>query len=525
MFKPLQTTSRATSTVTSLMAKKGLNLRDLPQLLSPDNALIIKNYLITAEGGLEKRKGLEGLFDTGTGTDNNMLEKWTDDIYVVGHGTTVSTFTKSTGVIADIKTDFSVNDGFQGVRYGDYFFVCNGVDRIWRMDTSTFTLTEIATSPRAKVLKAIDSRLFAGNLSSNGAAVQYSEVDDGTNPPFTAWSTGTTATDGGEIFYRNAGDVNVIENLGNVVIVGCNEGKWAFTIDTINSGGTLTKVDNQVMYRLDAGIKASLQTDEGIFYVNAEGLWQLVSVGQSNIAYSDQESLISEKLGDNYFQNSVFDDASIVKDDKTNQLIVSYREDSGLNNHILVYNTQLKAFATFTGWNIRKFINDEGTMYGSSSSNGKVWQILVGNDDDGSDIWYEFEQELNVGQLWTRKELLGQYIQGELSPSTSPLVKFSIYDKEGVFISDKLELQWNFNTNVLTAKGYGESSWGDPFGGDIDKAGTAENFAGGRFRIKNFQRIRVNISGHDKAAHTINWLSLLTKEKTNIRRRNLINVT
>jgi hypothetical protein len=507
------------------MAKSGLNLRDLPQLLSPENALIIKNYLITAEGGLEKRKGIEELLDTATGVAINMLVKWTDDIYVIGYGTTVATYTISTDTIANIKVNFSANTGFQGVRYGAYFFVCNGVDRIWRMDTAAFTLTEIAASPRPKVLKAIDTRLFAGNLTTNTTAVQYSEVDDGTNPPFTAWSSATTATSGGEIFYRNAGDVNVIENLGNVIIVGADDGKWAFTIDTIDSAGTLTKIDNTVMYRLDAGMKASLQTDEGVFYVNSQGLWQLVSVGQSDIAYSDQEALISEKLGDNYFNDAVFDDATLVKDDKTNQLFVSYREDSSLNNQILVYNTQLKAFATFTGLNINRFMNDEGTMFGSSSTNGKVWEFLTGNDDDGSDIWYEFEQELSVGQLWTRKELLGQYIQGELSPTTAPLVKFSIYDRSGTFIADKLELQWNFGTSGLSAKGYGESSWGDPFGGDIDFAGTAENFAGGKYRIKNFQRIRVNISGHDKAAHTVNWLSLLTREKVNIRRRNLVNVT
>lgn len=170
-------------------------------------------------------------------------------------------------------------------------------------------------------------------------------------------------------------------------------------------------------------------------------------------------------------------------------------------------------------------INDDGILYGGGAITSKVWQLLDGNDDDGSDIWYEFEQELSVGALWTRKSLEGQYVQGLLSPSSNPVIKFSIYDVTGTLISDKLELDWNYGASGLTAHGYGEASYGDPYGGDIDFGGTAENFAGSRYRIANFQRIRVKISGHDKAAHAINWLSIETKEKANIRIRNLTTIT
>jgi len=591
MYRPLPTTGGNTSiNTTSTMPKAGIDLRTLPQLLSPENALIIRNYIMTGDGGLEKRKGIEELFDASSTTAITALEKWTDDIYIFGYKNTyVAAYTKSTDTITDIKINF--NTTVTGLaRYSDgYMFVASQEDKIGRItrtldyDTQTanfvaklvltgttsgataiiledsdagatgtltlgnisgtfvtgetitdsatgsakangvvgFTYTEISAAPKAKHITVVDTRLVAGNLEGDTTAVQYSATDDGTNPPFNTWTDGTTATASGTVRYRNAGDVNVITNLGNVIIIGCDDGKWAFTIDTIDSGGTLTKVDNNVMYRLDSGMKTALQTDEGVFYVNSDGLWNLQSVGQSNIKFSDQEFLASDQLGDNFFDNANFDDASIAKDDKTNQLLITYREDSSTNNQVLVFNTQLKAFAIFTGWNVRNFMNDEGTIYAGGASTAKVYQIFKNNDDDGSDIWYEFEQELNVGQLWTRKELLGQYIQGELSPSTSPLIKFSIYDKDGTYIEDKLELQWNYSTSDLTATGYGDSPWGAPFGGDIDLAGTAENFAGGKYRIKNFQRIRVNISGHDKVAHVINWLSLLTREKKEIRRRNL----
>ena len=719
-YRPLPSMGTAQKVnTTSFMAKSGMNLRELPQLLDPNSALLIKNYQITADGGLQKRKGIWELFDGSSATAITSLEKWTDDLYLFGYKSTyLGVYNISAGTITDIKTDFNTTvTSIQ--RYGDYAFVASPEDKIGRVsftldydtqtanfatglvltggtsgataiileedktytpafltgdtdaqstpatwaavsdgsfaitingnaynidaidftgdttmanvattlqaairtatsstetcvwstdhfiissvlttsssaitvtstsggvvgtdisgaggadwmdadtgngtvtakvqDTGTLTLgnisgtfstaetitdsatgsakadgvvgytyTEVTNAPKARVIKVVDTRLFAGDLEDNRSAVKYCDVDVGTNPPFTTWTVGTGATQSGLLSYRNAGNVNVIENLGAVIVVGCDEGKWAFNIDTIDSAGTLSKVDNTVMYRLDAGMKAAIQTDGGVFYVNAEGLWQLVSVGQSNIAFSDQEALISEQLGDTFFDNANFDNASIVKDDKTNQLLVTYREDSSVNNQVLAYNTQLKAFAIFTGWNVREFMNDEGIIYAGGAATSKVYQIFRNNDDDGNDIWYEYEQELNVGQLWTRKELLGEYIQGELSPGTSPVLKFSIYDKDGNFIEDKLELQWNHGTSDLTARGYGELSWGDPVGGDVDIAGAMDNFAGLRAKIKNFQRIRINISGHDKESHTVNWVSLQTKEKLPIRRRNLQNVT
>lgn len=389
-----------------------------------------------------------------------------------------------------------------------------------------FTYTAIANAPMAKIIKIIDSRLHAANLSDNDTATQYSEIDDGTNPPFDAWSESTTVTDGGSIFYRNAGAINVIDNLGQYIVIGADNGKWAYWIDQIDSNGTLKKIERTVMYRLDAGMKAAIQTDEGIFYVNSQGLWQLQNLGQVDVAFSDQEILTSDILGDNFFEKANFDDASFVKEDASNQLLLTYRQDSAANNQVLVYNTSLKAFGIFKGWNIRWFLDDtfNNLIYGGGASTSKVWTVFKGFEDDGNEIFTEFEQELSAGRLWTRKELLGQYVQGELSDSTTIDIKFSIYDKDGAFVADKLELRWIQGTSEGEILGYGASSWGSAWGGDSDLVGTEAQFAGFRGRIKNFQRIRVKFTGNDKVAHRINWLSLATREKSNIRRRNLTKI-
>jgi len=519
-----------------------------------------------------------------------LFKQWTDDIFVVGYGKQLAAYSISQERQWFIKTNF-VTRGFDGARYGDYFFVASPGDKINRISqeldydgqtgnftvgdvvtggtsgataiiledadagaTGTLTLgnisgtfadnealtdattgvavvngelqyvaTEITNAPKAKVLKAIDTRLYAGNLEGEEQAVQYSEVDDGTNPPFTAWSNTTVATAGGKVYYRSAGDVNVIDNLGNIIIIGANEGKWAFTIDTIDSGGTLTKIDNTVMYRIDSGMYASVQTDAGVFYVNKEGLWQLTSVGQSDVRYSDQEQLTSQLLGNTYFDDATLDQAYLVSDDKRNSVYLTYKNSSDQNNAILVYNTELKAFSTFKGWNMTRFVKIDDLIYASGSLKAEIWETFSGYDDDGTDIYTRFLQEINVGGLANRKEILGQYFQGFLSQSTEINVSFDIYDKDGVFVDNKMDFTWDASGLSGGTDGYGVEGWGlTGWGVTSVDPGLIESFVGARGRIKNFQRIRIDLTCNDKIPHSVNWFSVQTKDKAPIRNRKLL---
>ena len=66
--KPIQPQGggRSRAKVTSLMAKSGMNKRDLEQLLSTAHATDIINYILSADGGLIKRGGLRLEFDKET---------------------------------------------------------------------------------------------------------------------------------------------------------------------------------------------------------------------------------------------------------------------------------------------------------------------------------------------------------------------------------------------------------------------------------------------------------------------------
>jgi len=217
----------------------------------------------------------------------------------------------------------------------------------------------------------------------------------------------------------------------------------------------------------------------------------------------------------------------MVYSSKEKVIYLSVKRDSDKNNYIIGYNTEFKAFFTITGWNVNRWLKDDDIIYaGSANDETKVWEAFNGFDDDGTDIWTEFYQELTVAPLENRQAILGQYVQGFLSPSTELDLRFDIYDRTGKFIKDKMKLRWTSNNDPGLSDGYGIADWGkSPWGGDVDLAGTVESFAGFRGRINNWQRIRLRITGNDKVAHQINWFSLQTKSKVPIRRRNLVQIS
>lgn len=394
--------------------------------------------------------------------------------------------------------------------------------------TVSFTYTVITAAPFAKRIAVYGSRLIAGNLLNNPFSIQYSGVDVGGNPPFNSWPIGTLATDGGIVSYRNAGEIEAIESLGQNIILFGSTGKWAFTIDVIDVGGVQQKVDSTVMYRQDfGGFRDAISTPKGVFYVNEAGLWQLISVGQPNIPFSDQEGLGTLLLGINYFKDIDLSNCSLGYDKRLNTVFISCAKNSAQNNLVLAYNVDQKAISELTGLSLSRLIITEDFSYSFSSVNGKVYRLFDGYSDDGVDIWTRFYTEEKSGGLETRQMLLGTYIQGIFSLSTTLKICYNIYDRQGNFILDKLCQTWLPNSSVTPISGYGEQPYGDSaYGGSVSNGGTMiESFSGARDYIRNFQRIQIDITGHDQLPHQLNWIKLLFRKAIEIRRRNLIKTT
>lgn len=509
------------SASTTFMAPAGENFKIIPQLLTPANALRMNNYLIGADGEIFKRQGLEKIFEVAGTAPVTMLESFTDDIIMFGYGTTVSAYKFSTDAITVVKNDFVTNDPFTGARYGDYFFVGNAGNKLGRVDLA-LTYTEIAAAPKASVVVAIGARLFANDVDLEGA-VRYPAIDDGTNPPFTDWTVGTLADEGGLVSYRAVGPINSIVPLGQYITVFGEKGKFAFYINVIDAAAGISKSDVFQMSRLDfGGARGAIVSAAGLFYANEAGLWQMTALGQQNIPFSDQESRASILLGDKYFDDIDLSDASIVYDPVQENIYLACKNQSQKNNFVVVYNIRMKAFSRITGWNVNRFMSIDKVIYFGSSIATKVYKAFSGYSDDGASIGTEYLQELKLGDFETRQELQSIYIQGYLSTSTTVYVKFDIYDVDGRLITDKLRLEWTTQYNSNSLDGYSGAGYsGSAYGGDADAAGMIESFDGFKPRINNFQRIRIHITNQDKLPHILNWVKLGAKIKKAIRRRKM----
>jgi len=503
------------------MGKAGLNLKDLPELMDPAFALNNENYFVMNNRGLSKRGGIVELITVAGNKAITLLEYW-KGYYIFGYETTVAAYNPTTDTVTNIKTDWATNAAFSGAAYGDYFFVGNTGNKInYITETGgVFSITEIAGAPMSGVIRAIGPRLYAGVDNS----IFYCQIDDGSDPPFQTWTPATTATAGGKASFRNAGTVKSICSLGDIIVAFCDNGKWAFKITTQNDGtGVIVKLEEVVIDRIDmGGASGAITCAKGLFYVNKAGLWQLISLGQPNIPYSEQESLTSILLSTDYFDDVNLDNCDIIYYDRFNTILVTCAKGSTQNNHVIAYNPDVKAFSKFRNWNINRWMSYASEIYGASSVKTTLYHCFSGNSDEGIDISVDYLQELKAGDLWTRQMLYGAYIKGLLHKESIITVAYDIYNVRGEPVSNKLVFEWTPQYSILITDGWGIAEWGrSPTGGDVDSSNLIECFAGMHQFIRNFQRIRIHITEGSQVFHQLDWTSIDARPKTSIRRRDL----
>lgn len=504
--------------ISSITPFKGENLRQYSGLLDSNMALRIVNYIPDAEGKLKKRQGPKKIYEVAGSTPVEFLADYTSDIQIFAYGTTVAAYTKSTDTITTIKSNWTSGGTFCGAKYGDYFFISNGIEKIWRIE-SGLTATEIAASPPCTSMVVLGNRLVV----AYDQTIQYSEVDDGTNPPFTSWSDSTTATDGGSVSFRNAGDVKDIATLGKIIIAFAEFGKWAFTIDQLDVGGAIKKIDTTVADRRDLGGQRSIVCDKGIYYVNKSGVWNLQSLGQENVPYSDQEFKMTRLLDSDYMEALDLDGSDIAYDDESEILYITCKRNSATNNFVIVINTVTNAIAQFGNLNFNRFFTDSaGVIWGGSSIETKVFKCFSGPDDDGTEIGTEIYMELKAGDPNTRKSLEKFGCLATMSSPTSLKFSFDTTKDDGRLVQHGQSFcmtAQNVNTEGI---GYGKSPYTASYGGaGAPNTNEIEQYDTYKKPIKNFVRLFVRITSQDFGTHTINMLFFDVKEKANARRRQI----
>jgi hypothetical protein len=310
------------------------------------------------------------------------------------------------------------------------------------------------------------------------------------------------------------------------MIVFADKGKWAFHTETTDSSGVLVKVDVTDMFRNDAGGgRGAKATKAGLAYVNSQGMWLITAIGQSNIPFSDQEYVATSLLGTSYFNDFDYSSSDIAYIAQKQTILLTGAKDSAKNNIILTYHTGSKAIGRFTGMNINRFMESNGTFYGTATNSNKVYTLFTGNDDDGNEIWTSYKQEVHTGGLVDNQSMLKQYCHGFLSPSTEITMSFDIYDYSGIFRPNKASLLWRTTNLSGSSDGYGAAAWSvSSMGGGSENAGLMEDFAGGSLRINNYQRLIVNFSEHSKLPHSISYFTIEAKANSQIRRRTLTQI-
>lgn len=521
-YKPLQISAGAeTGYKNSMMPRAGVNLEDLSQTMDFAYALKLINY-IPQKYGLEKRRGINEIFARVGANAITLLEEFTAGVWIVGYSTKIEAYDTTTDTWTTIKDDFSANTGFDGERYGDYFFVCNGVEKIHRIDNA-LAIAEVAAAPICSGLKVIGPRLYAFNLSSDETAIQYSEVDDASNPPFDGWTQTSAADTGGTVNYRNAGAVRSVCQLGQTTVAFSDKGFFAFYINVVDSAGTMKKVEIIQNYTEDfGGARGAIETPEGIYYVNEAGLWQIIAVGNTDQPMSKQQGLVSTLLGSKYFQGVDQTSVDLIQDTNQKLILVTMAKDSSSNNVIVGYKPELKSFFMFSGWNINRFAKSGETIYGASSVKTSVYELFTGYDDDGLNIGTVVRQEVPLGTLFHAHSLSEMFAGGQLSSATELKIRFDVYDKQGVFKPNKVSLDWTVDSANGTYDEWASARWGESgWGGNFDTGGLVQCFDGGSPKISNFQRLIYEIVGGDKLPHIIYWVSFKTTKKMPIRRRHI----
>lgn len=538
-YMPLKSVpSPARKNVTGTMPIFGMNLKKDSQLLDTRYALLIENYLVHDVAKMQKRPGQTQNFDTGDSDPVEVSGEFIDGFDIIAYGQKVRAYNTADGTFVNIKTDFTVsNSGFTGGRYGDFFFVNTLEDGLWRIaktGAATFSITNVAAAGNGDIFRILGKRAFLGNLSTNGSGWKYSDSDlGGATTPFTDWTSAAGYNAPGAGGYRNGGDIRDSALLGNNIFVGQENGWHAFSIEQTDLGGVSSKFDKVIQVQENFPVYRCKVTEIGMIVVSSSGVWRLISLGQPNIAFSDQWELLTGDLGEDYFNDVNFDNVDIMYDSQRGFIYVTLAKNSDTNDTVLAVKVafpgtenvvKIGATSILTGWNVLTFMTRGNDILGTSAIDGIRHNLFVGQKDGDSSIHSEYVQELKIA-LTEAFDLEEFYAKMEMSPASEITVSFDTFDETHYFeerrwVSDVHTPRYAYpgNNDGWGSQGFGAGGWG---GGSL-ASGLIPDFFGAKPGIRRISRLRLRFESDDFAEHIINFFSVNVRITKQIRNRQLV---
>lgn len=565
--------------------KNGLNLRDLPSLLRTDSCTRLQNFFYEGEGVLRKRKGMKKLFEVINENQKILLlEKYLNK-FVIAYGTNLVFYDPETETFETIKSDFTSSENFCGVEYGGFFYITNGEDkigvigrklnfinlvldsfhqneviigstsgataRIVSADNFTsgplilsniegefisgetitdvsgasatvdgslyFYYQEIEDAPIAKTIFVHELRLFAGNTKLDPSEIIWSKKDNSNGVPFVNWDDSTDSNAYGGAGRRSNRVFGTLKSFGVIndqIVAFYDQGRNGFKFKVLNIDGYgLYEYTEGIFQSGDFGGQVASATPAGIFYVNQYGVF---------LQAKNQQECVSLSLGDNYFSEIDFSKADMIYLPLKNRLLITCARDSEINNLVLCYDLENKAWSEISGWNISKFLLSNAVLYGGGIFSTTVYQLFEGNDDDGNDIWCALETgEISFGDETMLKKSRDFYLKGRLAFDSSVSVSLDIWDQKNNLTLDKLSFAWQAdNLGSGDLLGTGELAFGE--NSAVESNNLIESFAHSRVHLNNYLKTKIKITEHSMLPLEINFIALDFENKKQVRKRNLL---
>lgn len=582
-MRPLRLNTPRKAQITSTGARKGINRRDFSQMLNVEYAQQIQNCRPLADGRLVKVEGYKTVKDFGQ-TKLGLYDQWGEYKTIYSQGTSLFLHDSRDNTTRIIKDDFR-SSKIKGLPYGEYYFVGSDEDVLLRMECRLNVTNKIGSiedgaivyvfegsnrvpyakvsssggshivlkeerdkvfipgqqieftngttcevvgieyyldrpnnSPYVDCINLVKARLYVGE----GDVVHFSNVDS-ENPPFDKWAATTLADGAGEISYKKAREVVAILPLNNGIIVFQKEGKFAFRHETIDSIGELKRVDISDVNRIDpGGSRACVSTPKGIFYLNESGLWNLITLGINNSPYTEQDNKLSQLLEKDFFFDVDFDSEPDMFYDAGNETIfITLAKKSKVNNLIIAYDTNTGAITEITNWNIGSFFLNGQNFFGTSSLNGKLFKLFDGYSNDGLPINTYYEQEIQLGDLTSRKTLTTTVIQASLHKNTKLEVSFDIYNQHGKREENVVRLLVVPEQTETDMKGWNVLPFNGAWGGVDKLTELISTLCDSNKKIRNAQRIILKISESSRHPYEINYITFEIMEGNRIRKRKI----
>jgi len=379
-------------------------------------------------------------------------------------------------------------------KFGDYLHVANGTENPVQVIGVTASL--IADAPVCGGVFIHDQRLVLYKIDGNESQVLYSEKFDPLaatpNPPFQNFTTIATPplpTDPGSTSFSNAGAVTSLLKLkvGNQLIAFYEDGESGIVLDTINVDTQGLRQSVRIDFQGEGlGADNSVATRDGVVIVNEGGVWFSPIQTETAYPFSLTSTKISEFFGEELTSEIDFVGSSMIYDEDNNRVLISCKKDASFNNFVLVFYMTDKVatnegyavpYSRITGWYIKNFFKVGRSIWGTSSINGKIYELFQGFSDDGTVIPTRYRQEVTRG---TQNDLKAQEyftIKGFFADEQVLNITFDIYDQMHILRED-------YTTEVITIEQLDANIKGSGFQG-VGEGGIGEGAIGGTEGFSN----------------------------------------